>query len=581
MRRFHITLIPLVSVLSATLVAIPGMWAERAAAASGPTPSWTPGTAGVTAPGGKWLVDSYGRRLLLTGVNLVEKCSAHVRPDMNYAGTPCLPTGPAAAGTVPYVLTPTAADPGRRFTDGDAQTLQNLGIDTVRLGIIWDGLEPGPANAKVNDPRWCTPLGPGVDPKPLMGTASVYSATVASNYLKRVDVIVNLLARHGIRVLIDMHQDAWGGAFGAVGSHWHGEGAPLWATCDNGLPSIGGPNFAAGYADLAEETAFGHFWANDVNGNLQGEFARVWSVVAQHFRYNPWVLGYDVFNEPADVSLITGTFGQKLQCFYAGTALASGACAVGLAHFNPGIIPVIQRADPHHVVFVEPPVLQDFGVPNTFGLTSLPFRNIALSFHDYGLSGGFIPGTTACTTPTCPVEESNSMALTMLQRSMIKTSQQGGPAALMSEFGATRDVATTNRVANLADRNLVSWMFWAGFQLHDPTGGTAEGLIDDNTRKPYPALAATIARPHAAAVAGTPTAQSFNMSTQDYRLTWTPDRAVSAPTWIRVPVLYHYAHGFAVRVSGGHTVRRTSTGDIYVAANGAGPVTVVISPLAR
>ena len=45
-------------------------------------------------------------------------------------------------------------------------------------------------------------------------------------------------------------------------------------------------------------TAVGHFWANDVVGDLQGQFDLVWTTVAEYFKDDPWVIGYDPYNEP-------------------------------------------------------------------------------------------------------------------------------------------------------------------------------------------------------------------------------------------------------------------------------------------
>ena len=57
---------------------------------------------------------------------------------------------------------------------------------------------------------------------------------------------------------------------------------------------------AAAYFDAAVGHAIHHFFANDVRGNLQGQFARVWHAVARHFATNPDVLGYELYNEPLD-----------------------------------------------------------------------------------------------------------------------------------------------------------------------------------------------------------------------------------------------------------------------------------------
>src|SRR5947209_7905498 len=131
--------------------------AAAAGAASRPAHTgWAPGL--VRSPGGPYLTDSVGRRLQLHGVNLVAKCGGGAR-DLPVPGSPCV--GPATGSRLAYVLSPTAGDPGRRFTAADAQTLAGLGFDAVRLGVIWEGLEPGSRSAAPNERVFCAPHRPG------------------------------------------------------------------------------------------------------------------------------------------------------------------------------------------------------------------------------------------------------------------------------------------------------------------------------------------------------------------------------------------------------------------------------------
>lgn len=178
----------------------------------------------VRARGGAYMTDSLGRRLQLHGVNLVAKCGGGAVAT-KAAGNPCV--GPMRGSQPAFVLTPTAKDPGRRFTARDAQTLARLGFTVVRLGVIWQGLEPGPAGVGPNNPKFCTPHTAGT-PFPKLGASDPYRASVLKAYLTKVNRTVGLLARAGIRVIIDMHQDAWGSAFSlATGSTpWNGEGRP-------------------------------------------------------------------------------------------------------------------------------------------------------------------------------------------------------------------------------------------------------------------------------------------------------------------------------------------------------------------
>ena len=112
-----------------------------------------------------------------------------------------------------------------------------------------------------------------------------------------------------------MHQDVYNEAF-------DGEGAPAWAVCTNNVRGHGParPLVERVRTTAAADIAFRHFWNNDVRGDLQGQYDPVGDV-AQAFRGNPWVIGYDPFNEPFSTSLVRYRgehFDAQLQCFYTG-----------------------------------------------------------------------------------------------------------------------------------------------------------------------------------------------------------------------------------------------------------------------
>ncbi|MBZ0239847.1 MAG: endoglycoceramidase, partial [Cutibacterium acnes] len=69
--------------------------------------------AGPIGQSGRWYTDGQGRAILTAGVNMVSK--RH-------------PYSPEADG----------------FDDADAAWLQKNGFDSVRLGVIWKGVEPKP-----------------------------------------------------------------------------------------------------------------------------------------------------------------------------------------------------------------------------------------------------------------------------------------------------------------------------------------------------------------------------------------------------------------------------------------------------
>ena len=149
------------------------------------------------------------------------------------------------------------------FALNDFATIRSWGMNCVRLAIFWDGLEPQPG--RFDDA-----------------------------YLDRIAQRVEWAKSQGLYVLLDMHQDLYSVKFS--------DGAPEWATLDEGKPhTIGAVWSDAYYASPAVQTALDHFWANSPAPDgvgLQDHYARAWQRVAQRFRAEPAVIGYDLMNEP-------------------------------------------------------------------------------------------------------------------------------------------------------------------------------------------------------------------------------------------------------------------------------------------
>jgi endoglycosylceramidase len=309
----------------------------------------------------------------------------------------------------------------------------------------------------------------------------------------------------------------------------------------------------------------------------------VLAAVARHFARDADVLGYELFNEPSGpVTLSPPAFDRQLQCFYAGTQYAPVSCALAAGPSQAparGAIPSVLAADPGHLVFYEAPVLTDFGAPETVGIAEpLPFGRLVLSFHDYGGAPG--GSSFACTQPTCLAQEQETMSLFANERAATRTDQNGGPAWLLTEFGAERYVPDIANVVGLADRNLLSWIYWAAFQLHDPTGGPDEGLLDELTRRPDRPRAAVLARTYPLATAGIPMTQSFDAATGKFTFAYRADQSVHAPTEIMVPIAYHYPYGYSVTVRGARVSSRPGA-QLLTVVNDPGASTVTVTIVAR
>jgi endoglycosylceramidase len=538
-----------------------------------------PAIAGVVAaPGGPFLTDSSGRRLQFHGINIVAKCESN---DVisTAAGNPCLPGAAGSTGNGPnyyLALDDSETDPQLKLTEDEVATLAAMGFNSARVGLIWAGMEPGPAGVQPNDARYCTAHLAGTAFTPLAAADEPYDQARLDAYLGHIDGLVAMLARHGIRSLLDMHQDDYSAAFyDPDGSTpWKAEGAPLWAVCTaplsdaSPLPaSTQGDWGTANFTDPRILVAFDHFWANDVSGNLQGELIHVWQAVAAHYQGNPAVLGYDLFNEPSDLTVeASALFDRKLQCFYAGASYAPLSCAAAVPPQqtpDQGLIPALQQADPGHLIFFEPSEAANLGSPNTVAVAEpLPFSGLVYGFHVYPE-----PPATAALEQIIMSEEQFDLAT-------MQTAQPGGPAWFMSEFGAENDPDDLANYGSLADSMLLSWMYWSAKQFHDPTGQLGEGLLDDNGQ-PLP-IAAVLTRSYALATAGTPTMQSFDPGSGDFSFSYTPDPAVTAPTQLFLPLAQYYPDGYQV-VASGATVSSAPGAALLTLQNLPGATTVQLS----
>lgn len=532
----------------------------------------------VSAPGGPFLVDSSGRRLQFHGINIVAKCEGNDVMSTT-SGSPCLPgtaSTPDTGLNYYLALDDSEPDPELRITESEVATLAAMGFTSARVGIIWAALEPGPAGVEPNDTRYCTAHTYGTAFTPLAAADEPYDPATIAAYLAQIDGLVAMLARHGIRSLIDMHQDDYSAAFyDPDGSTpWKAEGAPPWAVC-TASPTAGGAALpastqsdwgTANFTDSGILTAADHFWANDVSANLQGEFIRTWTAVAAHYAGNPAVLGYDLYNEPSDTTIVLPPeFDRKLQCFYAGRSYAPVSCLATLPPQqspDQGLIPALQAADPGHAIFFEPSEGANLGLPNTVAvLEALPFANLVYGFHVYPE-----PPATALLEQVILDEE-------QLSRGLMSTKQSGGPAWFMTEFGAEDDVSDLANYGKLTDSRVLSWMYWSAKQFHDPTGQQGEALLDDDGN-PLP-IAAVLTRTYAIATAGTPATQSFDPDTGAYSYSYTADMAVTAPTQIFVPLSQHYPQGYTVSVSGA-SVTSAAGASVLTLQNSAGATTVTV-----
>lgn len=155
-----------------------------------------------------------------------------------------------------------------------------LGFNVIRLGLIWDGVEPKPL--QYND-----------------------------EYLSKIKRFVDLAKNNDIYVFLDMHQDLY--------SCIWGDGAPEWATFTDGQPHIEGEVWSDAYIESgAVMRSFDNFWSNTpaCDGvGLQDHYASMWAHVAAFFKEFDNIIGYDIMNEPALGSLSGEVLGDIILAY--------------------------------------------------------------------------------------------------------------------------------------------------------------------------------------------------------------------------------------------------------------------------
>jgi endoglycosylceramidase len=418
------------------------------------------------------------------------------------------------------------------FGADDAAFLAENGFNAVRLGIIWAGVEPEPG-------------------------------VINYAYLDSIEQTVQTLASQGIYTVLDMHQDSYSSVFA-------GEGAPEWAAPTGGLPN---PDFGfpANYAlNPAENYSWDAFWsnANAPDGvGLENSYAQMWEAVANYFKDDPDVVGYELMNEPWPGSQALPTvFGspyfdtQELTPFYDQVASA------------------IRAVDPSTPIYFEPNTLFNEGVPTQLGTVDQP--HTVFSFHDY------------CPQISLGISLGCGQAIDAIADNGAAYAGPQDIPALITEFGSANGNEQIADTMNAADQHYYGWTEWSYNGVPAITGTSPSAALLSNPEQPPvvgenvdAAKLATLAAPYPQLVAGTPNSWSFDNGT--FQLSYSTEKvdgegsfAGGAQTEISTPAI-EYPNGYQVSVTGGHVVSDPNAPLLVIASDsGAKTVDVTVSPAA-
>lgn len=372
------------------------------------------------------------------------------------------------------------------------------------------------------------------------------------NYLNELERRVNWYTSRQMYVMIDMHQDVYGAAVG-------GNGAPDWACRTNGAGPInlpGGTPWWLKNIDPQVVNCWINFWSYTQHKDLQDHYILTWQKVAEKFKNNPYVIGYDLMNEPwgGDVIkvFLTGEF-ERVQ----------------LTAFYNRLIPALRKTDPNKYIFFEPlPAPVTFGAPTNL-----------INVKDTRSSSRIVYA------PHCyPYDTHEGLGYTATSKNQLRdwerergkdTKRYGNIPLVCGEFGLSPSQAGFADYLSdfnaMSDRNLWHWTYWS-----NDLGGWSPLNADRSETLILQYLVRTFPK----ATAGKIESFSFDALTKKFEMTFTSNGAISQPTEIFVPNRF-YPNGYNVVVSGttNYTKETDATKQLLkIKVNESKEVTIEIVP---
>lgn len=443
---------------------------------------------------GSRFIDTDNRHIILHGISMVSKDK-----ERNYIGD---------------------------WTPEDFTKLEQWGFNVIRLGIIWDGIEPEPG--RYDD-----------------------------QYLESIRHWIRLANQHGMYVFLDMHQDLY--------SCLYSDGAPAWATMTDGHVYEKTALWSDAYLfDRAVQTAFDHFWNNSPAPDgigIQDHFIEAWKHTVRRLGDEPNLIGYDIINEPfigSDVqhivqamftaygelaSRLTGSQppameelldmwhdqDKKMEALsMLGSidayrqVMEASASAQGdfernvLSPFYQKVGDAIRECDPDGILFLETNYFSNMGVPSTITPVQdqggRQDRQQAYAPHGYDL-----------VTDSDYVHAADNERVSYIFQQHEATRQRLDMPMLIGEWGAYGSSSEAENAAlhvqSIFEQLLCSDVFWCYWSSDIDRYSSFNGVC-----RAYPM-----------AVSGTITRYAYRHKEDSFCMEWEENSELSAPTLIYMP----------------------------------------------
>ncbi len=381
------------------------------------------------------------------------------------------------------------------ITEADVQREDTaFGFNAVRYLIFWGAIEP------VKD-------------------------SFDEHYLQEVKKRVEWYTKRKMYVVLDMHQDVFGYGVGD-------NGAPEWAGAHALIKNLIPKKWPWWMKNLEPKVvkSYVQFFTYKKHKERQQHNIACWKKVAALFKDNPYVLGFDLMNEPHGGKIVK--------------TLAGGFERRQLSAFYKRLIPAIRTVDTTKYIFFEP---RSFGV--NFGMPShLP------KVHDSVVAVQKLVYAPHCYPAFVDVggdyKPKNKRTLAKWFRIRNRELKMQQAPVLVGEFGLSPHKKGFDTYLNdfnqLADKYHMGWTYWAS----DP-GGWGPYNRD---KTPSPILPALL-RVYPMATAGKLLDYSYQViggyagPSNVFSMQFVSNAGIKAPTEIAIPPSL-YPDGYNIVVSG-------------------------------
>lgn len=474
------------------------------------------------------ILDSRGRERIFHGLNVVMKAPPwHPRTDM--------------------------FDPQLSFADADIAMLRSWGLNVVRLGVMWPGVEPqrGQVNQTYIEimqtvvqklraagivtllefhqdllssrfcgegiPSWVldnTNLG-GTNSEDISGRkenirllswwkilrdAVLFFVSSSRDGSKAYKVSSNVMEDQSLKSFIESFPEPLSGRWplGPDSPGDHPQQQPSDEQCDK-------HPWAWYYFSFAVSQAFQSLYEN--KWGWADLFARYWQIVATSFNDQPGILGYELINEPW-----AGDMYRNPLLLVPGVA-----DHLNLAPFYEKLQMAIRSVDPDRILFMETVTFEDVrcGFSNVPGGSQFQNRTV-LSYHYYQ-----------------PPNFKPRQAI----RERIRESKKLGCGAMLTEFFVADQAGTPQKgddnsveaVLAESDAHQQSWIGWEYKAFQNKTGSVVQQSLFTSSGEVNLVLAKTLARTYPQAVMGSILSFYFDPVSSDFSLSFVAGQLRKAP----------------------------------------------------